>query len=559
MYDDSATPELESKQAKTIGDRLMDLGLLSQERLNLALAEQRRSGKPLSEVIEHLGFVSPTEIARQLADELHTEFIDLSSSTIDQEVLQLVPADFAKAHQLIPLDRDGHILTVAMANTFDIIAIDALEKLTMMRLEVIASTPQAIHDAIEQNYLTNVALDDLIDTIVRNEVTGADPPVVQLVNRLIVRAIQKRATDIHLIPQETMVLIRFRIDGVMNDELLMPKSIQQVVIARIKIMSEFDVTEHRLPQDGKIRFKLGHKQVDLRVSSLPTQYGESIVIRILDKSSISFDLKKMGVNIHDQNLLLESISNPHGIILATGPTGSGKTTTLYAALNRMDAIHNSIFTLEDPVEYDLANVRQTQINTEIGMTFASGLRALLRQDPDIILVGEIRDEETAQLAIRAALTGHLVFSTLHTNSAAGAIPRFINMGIEPFLLSSTIVAIMAQRLVRKNCPNCSEPLTPDEVEKFAHLLDFTPEPKDKFRKGAGCDKCHNSGYIGRIAVFEILHSKHLANVTLKKGINEDEILAGARAAGMQTMLNDGIEKARKGTCSLDDLSRVVGI
>jgi type IV pilus assembly protein PilB len=546
-------------KAKDLGERLIDLGLVTREQLTLAHSEHRRTGKQLSEVLGQLGFVSQTEIARQLADELHTEFIDLTSSSIDSEVLQLVPADFAKKHQLIPVDRDGHTLMVAMANTFDIMAIDALEKITMMSIEVIASTPQAIHDAIEHNYIKSIPLEHLIDTILKNEVTGSDPPVMQFVDQIIGRAVQKRATDIHLVPQETVVILRFRIDGVLHEELLFPKAIQQVVTARIKIMSGFDVTEHRLPQDGKIRFRLGHKQVDLRVSSLPTQYGESIVIRVLDKSSISFNLKKMGLSKNDQMLLLDAIGNPHGIILATGPTGSGKTTTLYAALNRMDAIHNSIFTLEDPVEYALANVRQTQINADIGMTFASGLRALLRQDPDIILVGEIRDEETAQLAIRAALTGHLVFSTLHTNCAAGAIPRFMNMGIEPFLLKSTIVSVIAQRLVRKVCPFCAEVLESTQVEQFAQQLQFTPKSTDKFRAGKGCGSCHKSGYIGRVAVYEILHGKHLRDVKLKPGINEDEILAGAREAGMRTMMEDGIAKARKGICSLEDLTRVIGV
>ncbi|MBD3317883.1 MAG: type II secretion system protein GspE [Chitinivibrionales bacterium] len=548
--------------SKGLGERLIDLKIITPEQLALATSEQRRDGGSLGEVLEKLGFVSQTEIARQLAEDLNTEFIDLSSTVIDGEVLRIVPPEFAKQHQVVPLDRDGGNLTVAMANPYDVMAIDALEKLTAMRVEVIATSPQAIHEAIERKYLQGVTIEDLIDRVLASSATdqdnasAADSPGVQLVNQIIARAAQKRATDVHLEPQQSAMRLRLRIDGLLHEEMLLPQALQSVIIARIKIMSGLDVTEHRLPQDGKIPFKLGHKRIDIRVSCLPTQYGESLVLRILDKSSLTLTLKRLGIAPREQEMLLDAIGQPHGIILVTGPTGSGKTTTLYAALRQMDAVRNSIFTLEDPVEYELPNVRQTQINAEIGMTFAGGLRALLRQDPDIILVGEIRDEETAQLAVRAALTGHLVLSTLHTNSAAGAIPRLINMGVEPFVLRSTLIAVVAQRLVRKMCPRCKSPM-PD-VDRYAERLHFEMRPGDSFMRGRGCSLCLQSGYVGRMAVYEILHGDYLKDIALRTDIDESVITEGARTAGMRFMIDDGIEKARAGKCCLEDIIRVVG-
>ncbi|MBN1983728.1 MAG: Flp pilus assembly complex ATPase component TadA, partial [Chitinivibrionales bacterium] len=473
---------VQQKKAKPLGERLIEAGIISQAHLSLALSEQRRNGGLLGEILEKLGFVSQTDISKILATDMQTEYVDVVHTVIDPDVLKLVPLEFSKRHFLIPFNREKDVLTVAMANTFDVMAVDAIEKMTGLRVEVVAASAQAIQEAVEQKYVHTNTLDQLIDLILNSDPeqlddeTGSTAPVVQLVDQLITLAVRKRTTDIHLEPEEAVVRVRFRIDGVLHQEILFPKALQLVVTARMKIMAGIDVTEHRLPQDGRIAFQIGRKQLDLRVSSLPTQFGESMVLRVLDKSNTTLNLDGLGVDKREKMVLTKAIEMPHGIILVTGPTGSGKTTTLYAALGQMDALHHSIFTLEDPVEYRLPMIRQTQINAEIGMSFAGGLRALLRQDPDIILVGEIRDEETAQLAIRAALTGHLVLSTLHTNSAAGAVPRLINMGVEPYLISSTLIAVIAQRLVRRICPYCITE-SPD-VEQHAMKMGFEPWPND---------------------------------------------------------------------------------
>jgi type IV pilus assembly protein PilB len=550
------------KKPKRLGERLLEAGVVSQAQLTLALSEQRRNGGLLGEILEKFGFVTQSEISKLLANDLQTEFVDVVHTVIDSDLLKLVPIEFAKQYQLIPLNREGALLTIAMANTFDVIGLDALEKMTGLRIAVVAASTQSINEAIEQKYIQVNTIESLIDMIIRsgaahlNDKAGTDAPVIQLVDQIIAHAVRKRTTDIHIEPEEAVVRVRFRIDGILHQEVILPKAIQPVIIARLKIMGGLDVTEHRLPQDGRISFQLGRKQIDLRASTLPTQFGESIVLRVLDKTSVVLNLDSLGINQHHKSILTEAINKPHGIILVTGPTGSGKTTTLYAALSTMDAIHQSIFTLEDPVEYSLAMIRQTQINAEIGMSFASGLRALLRQDPDTILVGEIRDEETAQLAVRAALTGHLVLSTLHTNSAAGAIPRLINMGVEPYLISSTLIAVVAQRLVRKICPHCTDVDT--DAEKYAKRLEFELLPTDTFKKGRGCKNCYNSGYHGRVAIYEILQIGNLLDFKVQLGVTEGDVMDAARKSGMRILRDDGIEKARAGICSLEDLDRVVG-
>lgn len=555
---------ISEKKPKRLGERLLDMGVVTQVQLSLALSEQRRNGGLLGEILEKLGFVTQAEISKLLANDLQTEFVDVVRAVIDSEVLKLVPVEFARQHQLIPLNKEGAQLTVAMANTFDVIGLDALEKMTGLRIAVVAASAQAIGEAIDQKYIQTNTIENLIDIILRagpahlSDKAGTDAPVIQLVDQIIAHAVRKRTTDIHIEPEEAVLRVRYRIDGLLHQEIILPKAVQPVIIARLKIMGSLDVTEHRLPQDGRIVFQLGRKQIDLRVSSLPTQFGESIVLRVLDKSNVVLNLDILGINAHHKEILLNAISKPHGIILVTGPTGSGKTTTLYAALSQMDAVHQSIFTLEDPIEYSLAMIRQTQINSEIGMSFASGLRALLRQDPDTILVGEVRDEETAQLAVRAALTGHLVLSTLHTNSAAGAVPRLINMGVEPYLISSTLIAIIAQRLVRKICPYCSANADTADIEKYIDKYKIVSKPDDNFRRGRGCDNCYKSGYLGRVAIYEILEIDTLNNLQIANGITESDVMSAAVSSGMKTLRDDGIEKARAGICSLDDLFKVVG-
>jgi len=547
-----------------LGEKLLDSGLISSAQLQLALREQKRTGGFLGETLERLGFVSAEVISRLLANETQTEFVDVVQAVVDPEVLALIPREIAARHHVLPLNREGRTLTVAMADTFDVVAIDAIEKLTSLTVDVLAAPQQAIMDAIGQKYVEAESLDELVDDALSAGVAGMAEeagrvaPLVRLVDQILALAVRKRATDVHVAPEEGILRIRFRIDGILYQEALLPKPLQQAVIARLKIMGKLDITEMRSPQDGRITFQLGRRQIDLRVSTLPTQFGESVVLRILDKGSVVLDLGALGISAHDRDRFETALKRPHGIILVTGPTGSGKTTTLYAALSQIDSFSRSVFTLEDPVEYSLPMIRQTQIASEIGMSFAAGLRALLRQDPDVILVGEIRDEETAQLATRAALTGHLVFSTLHTNSAAAAIPRLLNMGVEPYLLASALVAVVAQRLVRKICRDCAEPV-PDPIEALGrHGIVWTETVPPRLMRGKGCPTCWGTGHQGRVAVYETLLVDNAISAALRPGVSEDEIRQLSAATGMTTLSDDALRKAAMGLIDIEDALRVVG-
>ena len=557
-------PTSKPQKPRMLGEKLVDSGLISPAQLQLALREQKRKGGFLGETLESLGFVSAEAISRLLANETHTEFVDVLQAVVEPDVLALVPREIAVQYHLLPLNREGRTLTVAMADTFDVVAIDAVEKLTNLTLDVLAAPQQAIMDAIGQKYVEAESLDDLVDKALSAGVAGMAEeagkvaPLVRLVDQILALALRKRATDIHIAPEEGVLRIRFRIDGILYQEALLPKALQQAVIARLKIMANLDITEMRSPQDGRITFQLGRRQVDLRASTLPTQYGESVVLRILDKGGVVLELDSLGISEHDRTRFQKALKRPHGIILVTGPTGSGKTTTLYAALAQIDSMTRSVFTLEDPVEYSLPMIRQTQIAPDIGMTFAAGLRSLLRQDPDVILVGEIRDEETAQLATRAALTGHLVFSTLHTNSSAAAIPRLINMGVEPYLLASALVAVVAQRLVRRVCRDCAQPV-PDPLEVLAqHGVPWTADQPPRLMRGKGCPACWGTGYLGRVAVYETLVVDEAISQALRPGVQEDEIRRLGAAGGLTTLAQDALRKAALGIVDLEDAIRVVG-
>jgi len=557
-------PTSKPQKPRMLGEKLVDSGLISPAQLQLALREQKRKGGFLGETLESLGFVSAEAISRLLANETHTEFVDVLQAVVEPEVLALVPRETAVQYHLLPLNRDGRTLTVAMADTFDVMAIDAVEKLTNLTLDVLAAPQQAIMDAIGQKYVEAESLDDLVDKALSAgvasmaEEAGKVAPLVRLVDQILALALRKRATDIHIAPEEGVLRIRFRIDGILYQEALLPKALQQAVIARLKIMANLDITEMRSPQDGRITFQLGRRQIDLRASTLPTQYGESVVLRILDKGGVVLELDSLGISEHDRTRFQKALKRPHGIILVTGPTGSGKTTTLYAALAQIDSMTRSVFTLEDPVEYSLPMIRQTQIAPDIGMTFAAGLRSLLRQDPDVILVGEIRDEETAQLATRAALTGHLVFSTLHTNSSAAAIPRLINMGVEPYLLASALVAVVAQRLVRRVCRECAQPVA-DPLELLRqHGVPWTSDQPPRLMRGKGCPSCWGTGYLGRVAVYETLVVDEAISQALRPGVQEDEIRRLGSAGGLTTLAQDAMRKAAQGIVDLDDAIRVVG-
>ncbi|GMT41854.1 MAG: hypothetical protein IEMM0002_0265 [bacterium] len=549
------------KKAKPLGQKLMESGLITEAQLDLALRDQKRKGIFLGDALEQLGFLTQDVISSTLAEETKADIVDVKEIAVDPEVIKLVPFELAKRFQLLPLSRNGTVLTVAMADTFDVVAVDALGQATGMNLEIVSAPKQDVMDAIDRLFAQTTSIEEIIEDFLRkgtgmlDEELGREVPMIRLVDNLISMAVKKGATDIHVEPDEKILRIRMRLDGILHQEVLMPKALQAALTARIKIMAHLDITEKRLPQDGRITFMLGTREVDLRISTLPSAYGENIVMRVLDKESLDLTLPSLGFSLHNRELFEDVLKRPHGIILVTGPTGSGKTTTLYTALKMVTTLEKSIFTLEDPIEYRFPIVRQTQIRPDIGMDFARGLRALLRQDPDIMMVGEIRDAETAELAIRAALTGHMVFSTLHTNSAAGAIPRLVDMGAEPYLISSALACVMAQRLVRRICSNCR--VTVKNPEKLIDGLGVnipSSVPLELY-KGAGCAKCKGLGYKTRVAIIEIIRLDDRYRELIVNKADSSEIETLARGSGFRTMLEDGIDKALQGITTVEEVAK----
>jgi type IV pilus assembly protein PilB len=555
-----------------LGERLVEAGLLTQTQLDLALREQKRTGKYLGEVLSDLGFVQQEVIADFLAREARVKVVKLENLTIEKEILSLIPFSVARRFQVIPISKNEKTLTVAMADPFNVSAIDSLEQITGLKINVVTSTVREILNAIDINYTKPDSIEETLDKVIQEgpeklmeieslegtgaDVAGVDPPIIKLVDQIITRAINNRASDIHFEPEEKIFRVRVRIDGILRQDVLIPKPMQSAVIARLKVMSDMDVAEHRVPQDGRASIYVGRREINLRFSCIPTAYGENIVIRILDPTTQILDLKSLGMPEKLLSEFQKVLKIPYGVILVTGPTGSGKTTTLYSALNEVCTMEKSIYTLEDPIEYRMPLVRQTQINEEAGMTFANGLRALLRQDPDVILVGETRDTETAVLMVRAALTGHLVFSTLHTNDAAGAIPRLIDMGVEPYLLPASLIAILAQRLTRTICPHCKEEI-PNAQQIFDNLK-ITPPPDmiPRLWRGRGCSQCKETGYSGRIGIFEMLRVDERFHEPIVRRSGAQTYFHLGREKGMETMFEDGIRKALQGITTLEEVLRV---
>ncbi len=554
--------------AKPLGQRLLDDGLIDEQQLDLALREQKRQGRKLGEVLIDLGFVAPGTITDALASEAKTQVVDVLGVDIDPDVMALIDYDTARRHRVIPLEKDADTLTIALADAFDVVAIDKIEKSTGLLVRVVTAAESDILEALTLHFAQGQSINETVDRIMRDGVDAEDgdddlvdgSPMIRLVDQIISLGIKQKATDIHVEPDDKILRIRLRVDGVLHQEVLVPKPIQPALIARLKLMAGLDITEKRAPQDGRIRFVNGQSEIDLRVSTLPTNHGESVVLRILNTAGVTLSLEHLGFSASDRERFSAIMARPYGMILVTGPTGSGKTTTLYTALSQVDAQARSVFTLEDPIEYAMRNIRQTQIRPEVGMDFASGLRALLRQDPDVILVGEIRDMETAQLATRAALTGHLVLSTLHTNTAAGVIPRLIDMGVERYLLPAALSAVIGQRLVRRICGQCKEGVedVQAELEKFAlgHMLDSVSSPTE-LCKGAGCDACRNTGYKGRQAIYEVMIIDETFHTAIAEEAPATELEQIARASGMKTMLEDGVGKALSGLTTIEEVLRNV--
>lgn len=571
-----------AKPPKRLGDRLIDAGLINEAQLDLALREQKRTKRLLGEILIELGFVEPGVITSLLASDSKTEVIDLKNTHIDADILKLIDFETARQYGVLPLHLENQILTIALADTFDVVAIDHVEQTTHCKVNVVTATESDIVEALTKHYAQGQSINDTIDLIMSDGVapeegdTASESPMARLVDQIIALGIKQKATDIHIEPDDKILRVRQRVDGVLRQELLIPKLIQTALTARIKLISGLNITEKRIPQDGRIKFLYGKTEVDLRVSTLPTNHGESVVLRILDTAGVRRELKDLGFTSYDEQRFVSTINRPYGMVLVTGPTGSGKTTTLYTALAQIDAEQRSVFTLEDPIEYTMNMIRQTQVRPEVGMDFAAGLRALLRQDPDVILIGEIRDTETAQLATRAALTGHLVLSTLHTNTAVGVIPRLIDMGVEPYLLPPALSAVVGQRLVRRICDQCKEPVeNSDEVLARLELVEHVDSDADlwgdedlssgsdakkkstQLWQGKGCDACNHSGYRGRQSIYEIMLVDDNFHDAIIQGAHATELQRLARQSGMRTMLEDGVEKALAGVTTVEEVIRVV--
>lgn len=556
------------KEIKLIMDDLMKKGVIADDQLKAAQEESKKRGLAIDKVLIQQGLIKEEDIANAISEHLGIPFMDLSDYLIDSSVIKLVPESVSQKYKLIPIFKIGQTLTVAMANPQDINAIDQVSSKSKCEVEPALATETAIKNAIDQYYGISGGVDEVIkqmDGIKKPSVTGAvsdrelakladNAPVIKLVNMIIMQAVKDKASDIHIEPDEDILRVRYRVDGILHEGPKPPKDLEAAIISRVKVLASMDIAERRKPQDGRIMLKMQGKEIDLRVSSFPTVYGENIVIRLLDKSSVMLGIAELGMDKETLRSFDTIIRKPFGIILVTGPTGSGKTTTLYASISTINSQEKNVITIEDPVEYQIPMIRQTQINPKAGLTFASGLRSMLRQDPDIIMVGEIRDPETAEIATQAALTGHLVFSTLHTNDSAGAVTRLVDMGIEPFLVSDSVIAVLAQRLVRVICPKCKEKIIPtDEM-----LKDLKLERSDNISiyHGKGCLKCKDTGYLGRAGLYELL----IINDEIKKLIIEkasaDKIKAKAIETGMKTLYDDGIDKALKGITSVEEVLRV---
>jgi len=550
---------------RSIGQSLVETGRLSQEALKAAEEEAQKKNLPLDKLLVQKNLISQEERGGLLADQMGVLYVDLETYLIDPKAVALVPESFSKQKHLIPLFRIGDTLTVAMEDPQNVLVIDELRRTTKCEIEPCLATEGAIQNAIDQYYGMSGSLGELIKDIDKIELTievdkkektpeqlAEETPVIKLVNMLIMQAVRDRASDIHLEPAKDLLRIRYRIDGILHEVATSPIALHPAVSSRVKILSRMDIAEKRIPQDGRFQVKVEGKEIDLRVSSFPTVYGENIVLRILDRQSVLLGFEELGFAGPMLKEYQPLIRRPYGIILVTGPTGSGKTTTLYSTLHTINSIEKNIITIEDPVEYHLDLIRQCHVNPKIGLTFANGLRSILRQDPDIVMVGEIRDVETAEIAIHAALTGHLVFSTLHTNDAPSAVTRLVDMGIEPFLISSSLVGVLAQRLVRIICSRCKFSYTsPGELLKTMGL------PADTlFYKGKGCNHCRNTGYRGRVAIFQLMTMTPGIRDMVLKNASGDVIRQEAEKTGMRTLRDDGLDKARQGLTTLEEALRV---
>lgn len=556
-------------QKKLTGEVMVQMGVITREQLIAALDEQKRTKEKLGRILVQRGILTEQQLIETLEFMLGIPHIQMSQVDIDPELVKIVPVHLIRIHKVLPVARRKNTLTLAMSDPLNHQAIEDIQMATGLNVIPVLAGENDLDTAIRQ-YLA-FRMDPNMEKILgelnqENKVTvkrelqtvkvADDAPVIRMVNSILVQAVQGRASDIHIEPQEEEMRVRFRIDGELYAVLTIPQLSQAAVVSRLKIMAGMDIAEKRIPQDGRFRLEVDMREVDFRVSTLPTSHGEKVVLRILDRTSALTRIEQLGLSPGNKEIMLKLARRPYGMVLVTGPTGSGKTTSLYSVLNEVNSIDKNIITLEDPVEYMLAGINQVQTNPRAGLTFAAGLRSILRQDPDIIMVGEIRDQETAELAVQAALTGHLVFSTLHTNCAAGAIARLNDMNIEDFLIGSSLAGIVAQRLVRRLCPNCRERYILDE--ETATRLGIREQSGKTFYRPNGCNMCRQLGYQGRMAIHEILVVGQGVRSLINKGEHSEPIIeAAAVGEGFINMKEDGISKAEQGLTSLEEVMKAV--
>ncbi|HEX8211767.1 MAG TPA: type IV-A pilus assembly ATPase PilB [Longimicrobium sp.] len=557
--------------ADRIGEQLVRENLINQEQLSRALDDARANGTRVGFSLVKLGFLAEQDLVRALARQHRVPAVDLERVKLDPRILKLIPTEIATKHQVLPLRRVGRTLTVAMSNPTDLGVIDDLKFITRLDIEPVIAGDFTLKKTIDREYeqsderitdlLKQIELDDIEVMEDREEEMSAvalaaavdEAPVVKLINGILTDAVQKGASDIHFECYEKDIRVRYRVDGVLQEIMRPPMKMKAALISRFKILSDLNIAERRVPQDGRLKLRLGKRVIDFRVSTLPTLFGEKIVLRILDKGNLTLDLEKFGMEPKAEQDFMHAIMNPYGMVLVTGPTGSGKTTTLYSALSKINTNEVNIMTAEDPVEYNLHGINQVQVRTDIGMTFAAALKAFLRQDPNVIMVGEIRDLETGSIGIKAALTGHLVLSTLHTNDAPSTITRMVDMGIEPFNVASAVNLITAQRLVRRICSGCKEPVTYPEVYLRAAGIDLDEAAAMTFYRGKGCDTCNGSGYKGRQGLYEVMAmSPALRRMILQEASTAD-LQAQAIAEGMLTLRMDGMQKIARGVTTLEEV------
>jgi type IV pilus assembly protein PilB len=564
------------KVRKKLGEILVEGGLLSRKQLEEALPFQKKSHLKLGQFLAREGIVNESQIVELVSNQLRLEKYRPENYTIDMDLTNLLPADIAHKYQAAPLQKNGLLLSIAMVDPLDINALDAIELFTNCEVEAIICSEQHLNSLLSSLYGTYAGIGGVLEdmeemkidkTAVKSTITedveisslqgmAEEAPVVRLVNSILSQGVREGASDIHISPEKESVQIRFRVDGRLHEMPAPPKSMFLPIISRLKILSNMDIAISRIPQDGRFTVKMKNKDINIRVSTIPSIYGENMVLRLLDTSSSIYSLERLGMNERDRKRLESMISRPHGMILSTGPTGSGKSTSLYSILKKINQPDINIITIEDPVEYRIEKIRQVQLNRKAGMTFAGGLRSILRQDPDVIMVGEIRDSETANIAVQAALTGHRVLSTLHTNDSPGAITRFIDMGVEPFLVASVMIVSFAQRLVRKVCPSCKTAYRPpSEALKFWRL----DQVKNvNFQQGRGCFNCMHSGFKGRTGVYEVLVIDDVVQNLILKRKSAHEIARAAKEAGNFTTLKENAaEKVIRGITSLEEAASAV--